>query len=58
MNVQTRILGGYLFANLVQLEELGKGVSQGLRAGIWPLKGDMRHRVANHAGATGWRSAW
>ena len=44
------ILRGHSSANLVQAEELGNDVSQGLRASIWSAKRDLRHRVAQHAG--------
>ena len=44
------ILRGQSSARLVQPEELGNDVSQGLRAVIRALKRDMRHRVAQHAG--------
>jgi hypothetical protein len=49
MNAQTGHLRGELSARLVQADELGDGVAQGLGAVVRPAKRHLRHRVAQRS---------
>jgi hypothetical protein len=51
MNAQTGPLRDKSSARLVQTQELGNGVAQGLGAVVWAAKRDLRHSVLQYAGS-------